>query len=81
MRQGGGRILFTEDWQAEFYRQQVWRLAATPYVAGIAAWLLYDFWTERRQIGFNRKGLIAEDKATRKLAFAATSELFARWRA
>jgi beta-glucuronidase len=81
---GAGRVLFTEDWQAEFYRQQVKRLAATPYVAGIAAWLLYDFRTERRQTGFqkgfNRKGLIAEDKATRKLAFTALSELFAEWR-
>lgn len=81
---GAGRVLFTEDWQAEFYRQQIKRLAATPYVAGIAAWLLYDFRTERRQTGFqkgfNRKGLIAEDKATRKLAFAVLSELFAEWR-
>lgn len=80
---GAGRVLFTEDWQAEFYRQQVRRLAATPYVAGIAAWLLYDFRTERRQTGFqkgfNRKGLIAEDKTTRKLAFATLAELFAEW--
>lgn len=80
---GAGRVLFTEDWQAEFYRQQVRRLAATPYVAGIAAWLLYDFRTERRQTGFqkgfNRKGLIAEDKTTRKLAFAVLTELFAEW--
>ncbi|RXT48139.1 glycoside hydrolase family 2 [Bosea sp. Tri-44] len=81
---GAGRVLFTEDWQAEFYRQQVRRLAATPYVAGIAAWLLYDFRTERRQTGFqkgfNRKGLIAEDKTTRKLAFAVLAGLFAEWR-
>ncbi|MGX1789984.1 glycoside hydrolase family 2 protein [Bosea sp. NPDC055332] len=81
---GAGRVLFTEDWQAEFYRQQVRRLAATPYVAGIAAWLLYDFRTERRQTGFqkglNRKGLIGQDKTTRKLAFTALSELFAEWR-
>lgn len=80
---GAGRVLFTEDWQAEFYRQQVRRLAATPYVAGIAVWLLYDFRTERRQTGFqkgfNRKGLIAEDKTTRKLAFAVLTELFAEW--
>jgi beta-glucuronidase len=36
-------------------------------------WLLYDFRSERRQTefnrGFNRKGLIAQDKQTRKLAF------------
>lgn len=82
---GAGRILFTEDWQAEFYRQQIRRLATTPYVAGIAAWLLYDFRTERRQTGFqkgfNRKGLIAEDKTTRKLAFTALAGLFSEWSA
>lgn len=80
---GAGRVLFTEDWQAEFYRQQISRLAAIPYVAGIAAWLLYDFRTERRQTGFqkgfNRKGLIAEDKTTRKLAFGVLAQLFAEW--
>ncbi len=77
---GAGRILFTEDWQAEFYRQQMARLVSTPYVAGVAAWLLYDFRTERRQTGFqkgfNRKGLIAEDKKTRKAAFHALSALY-----
>ena len=35
-------------------------------------WLLYDFRSERRQTvfnqGFNRTGLIAKDKTTRKLA-------------
>jgi beta-glucuronidase len=68
-----GRVLFSEDWQAEFYSQQMARITRVPYVAGIAAWLLYDFRTERRQTGFqrgwNRKGLIAEDKTTKKLAF------------
>jgi beta-glucuronidase len=77
---GAGRVLFTEDWQAEFHRQQFRRIAATPYVAGLAAWLLYDFRTERRQTGFqrgfNRKGLIDADKETRKLAFAALADCF-----
>jgi beta-glucuronidase len=79
-QRGAGRVLFTEDWQAEFYRQQVVRIAATDYVAGLAAWLLYDFRSERRQTtfqrGFNRKGLIGADKATRKLAFDALAESF-----
>ena len=39
-----------------------------------ASLLLDEYRTERRQTrfqrGFNRKGLIAEDKATKKLAFA-----------
>ena len=76
---GAGRVLFTEDWQATFYEQQLARIAAAPYVRGVAAWLLYDFRTERRQTGFqkgfNRKGLIGHDKATTKLAFAA----FKQW--
>lgn len=75
-----GRVLFSEDWQAEFYRQQMERLTKTPYISGLAAWLLYDFRTERRQTGFqrgwNRKGLIAEDKATKKQAFFALKEQF-----
>lgn len=75
-----GRVLFSEEWQSEFYRQQITRLYRTPYVAGVAAWLLYDFRTERRQTGFqrgwNRKGLIAEDKATKKLAFGTLAALF-----
>lgn len=79
---GAGRVLFTEDWQADFYREQFRRIKATPYVAGLAAWLLYDFRTERRQTGFqrgfNRKGLIGADKATRKLAFGALAECYRR---
>lgn len=77
---GAGRMLFTEDWQAEFYRQQFRRIAATPFIAGLAAWLLYDFRTERRQTGFqrgfNRKGLIETDKLTKKLAFEALADCY-----
>ncbi len=77
---GGGRKLFTEDWQAEFYRMQWAEISRTPYVRGLAAWLLYDFRSERRQIGFqrgfNRKGLIAEDKQTRKAAFQTLAALY-----
>jgi beta-glucuronidase len=79
---GSGRILFTEDWQAEFYRQQFSRIAATPYSTGLAAWLLYDFRTERRQTGFqkgfNRKGLIEADKKTKKRAFDALATCYKR---
>jgi beta-glucuronidase len=70
---GGPRELFTEDCQAEIYRQQIELIRAAPYVCGMTPWLLYDFRSERRQTvfnqGFNRKGLIAQDKTTRKLAF------------
>jgi beta-glucuronidase len=54
-----------------------------PYVQGIAVWLLYDFRSERRQTrfqrGWNRKGLVAEDKTTRKAAFAALRDAWANW--
>lgn len=77
---GGGRKLFTEDWQAEFYRMQWREIMRTPYVRGLAAWLLYDFRSERRQTGFqrgfNRKGLIAEDKQTKKAAFHTLAALY-----
>jgi beta-glucuronidase len=59
-------------------------LAKTPWIRGIAAWLLYDFRSERRQTsfqrGFNRKGLIAEDKQTKKMAFDALAGLYRRYR-
>ena len=70
---GGEGEFFTEECQAYVYEQQIAHLARAPYVCGITPWLLYDFRSERRQTvfnqGFNRKGLIAQDKKTRKLAF------------
>jgi len=61
------------DTQAEIYRCQIEIVGRAPYVQGFCPWLLYDFRSERRQtrfqLGWNRKGLISEDKATKKLAF------------
>lgn len=78
---GEGRTLFTEDWQAAFYRRQAEVLADAPWIRGLAAWLLYDFRSDRRQTrlqrGFNRKGLIAEDKTTKKRAFHALAAIYA----
>jgi beta-glucuronidase len=34
----------------------------------------------REQVGFNRKGVIAEDKTTKKLAFKALAQCFQRLR-
>lgn len=70
---GAADQFFTEECQARVYQQQIDHLALAPYVCGMTPWLLYDFRSERRQTvfnqGFNRKGLIAQDKKTRKLAF------------
>ncbi|WP_421726180.1 glycoside hydrolase family 2 protein [Bauldia sp.] len=70
---GSLTTFFTEERQAQFYRDQFAVLSLCDYVRGVCPWLLYDFRSERRQMalqgGFNRKGLIAEDKATKKQAF------------
>jgi beta-glucuronidase len=75
--------LFGEERQAAFFRSQLDILRLFPRVQGMAAWLLYDFRSERRQTrfqrGWNRKGLIAEDKTTRKAAFAALRDAWANW--
>ena len=67
-----GRI-FTEEHMAAIYERQLEILGRSAAVKGISPWLLYDFRTERRQNpyqrGWNRKGLMADDKRTRKLAF------------
>jgi hypothetical protein len=43
------------------------------FQAGVTPWILYDFRCPRRlnryQEGFNRKGLIDQDRKTKKLAF------------
>jgi beta-glucuronidase len=78
---GPASELFTEEHQAAVLTAQLDAVAATPYVRGIAPWILYDFRTERRQThlqrGWNRKGLIAADKRTRKLAFATVAARYA----
>jgi beta-glucuronidase len=76
--------LFTEECQARILNEQVRISSAKPYICGIAPWLLYDFRSERRQTifneGFNRKGVIAEDKRTRKLGFQALADSYRRCR-
>ncbi len=82
-RHGPANELFTEECQANVLDQQLLTLAGVPYIRGVAPWILYDFRTERRQTafqrGYNRKGLIAADKATRKLAFAVVARRYRAW--
>lgn len=65
---------FSEDYMTEVYRRQIDILGRLDYIRGMSPWILYDFRAEKRmnryQRGWNRKGLIAQDKATRKDAFA-----------
>lgn len=48
----------------------------------MSPWILYDFRAEKRmnryQRGWNRKGLIAQDKTTRKKAFAVLAAHYHR---
>ena len=70
---------FSEEYQAEYYRQTLAMLAQIPNFAGISPWILKDFRSPRRQRpviqdGWNRKGLVSET-GERKQAF----EVLAEW--
>ena len=73
---------FTEDYMDRVYRQQLERVAKADYVRGLSPWILYDFRSPRRQNrfqrGWNRKGLIGQDKQTRKLAFHTLAAHYAK---
>lgn len=68
---GGDEELYTEEHQAKVYEKQL--EVADGHLQGFFPWILYDFRSPIRlnavQEGFNRKGLIADDHRTRKLAF------------
>ncbi|WOI56564.1 glycoside hydrolase family 2 protein [Palleronia sp. LCG004] len=82
---GPARGLFSLDYQAEVYRKQIATLRGLDYVKGISPWILYDFRVERRQNrfqrGWNRKGLIAADKTTKKPAFDILATYYAERKA
>jgi beta-glucuronidase len=64
---------FSEEFQAEYYRQTLAMAARIPSLAGMSPWILKDFRSPRRQHpvfqqGWNRKGLISET-GQRKQAF------------
>ncbi len=76
--------LFSLAYQAEVYEKQIEVLRRLDYIRGISPWILYDFRVERRQgvfqRGFNRKGLIAADKQTKKPAFQILADFYAELR-
>ena len=64
---------FTEEYQAEYYRQTLAMADRIPALRGMSPWILKDFQSPRRQHpiyqnGWNRKGLISET-GVRKEAF------------
>ncbi len=71
---------FTEEYMENIYKLQIETISKMDYVKGMTPWLLYDFTCPRRQNqfqkGFNRKGLIAEDKKNKKKAFFVLQEFY-----
>lgn len=63
---------FSEEYQADYYRQTLAMAAKIPNLRGLSPWILKDFRSPRRQNafqqGWNRKGLMSET-GQHKLAF------------
>jgi beta-glucuronidase len=82
-RRGAAGVMFTENKMVEVYRAQTQAIAACDWIVGMSAWILYDFRSERRQNrhqrGFNRKGLIAADKRSKKRAFGVLRDFYRDW--
>jgi beta-glucuronidase len=73
---------FSEEFQAEYYRQALAMAGKVPFLRGLAPWILKDFRSPRRQHpvhqqGWNRKGLISET-GQRKQAFGVLAEHYRR---
>ena len=82
-RHGASVERYTEENQALILQRQLRELYQATYVRGISPWVLYDFRTERRQNnlqrGINLKGLIAANKADKKLSFEAVARIYSEW--
>lgn len=71
---------FSEEFQADYYRQTLAMLDKVPTMAGMSPWILKDFRSPRRQLsgvqdGWNRKGLVSES-GQRKQAFAVLADYY-----
>lgn len=79
-RHGGELEIWTEEYQARVYRQQLRMLRNAPTWRGLSPWILKDFRTPLRflpgiQDGWNRKGLVSET-GEKKAAFAVLREFY-----
>jgi beta-glucuronidase len=77
---GDARTRFTEEYQAELYRNTLPMLQRIPGFSGTTPWILCDFRSPRRvlpgiQDGWNRKGLIGEN-GKKKEAFNVLKEFY-----
>lgn len=76
---------FSEEFQADYYRQTLAMARKVPFLRGLAPWILKDFRSPRRQHpvhqqGWNRKGVIS-NTGQRKLAFFVLSDEYQRRKA
>jgi beta-glucuronidase len=77
---GSKTDMFTEEFMENVYKKQIDIIRSLEYIQGMSPWILYDFRASRRynrfQKGWNRKGLIAQDKQTKKLAFYVLQQFY-----
>ena len=71
---------FSEDFQAEYYRETLKMVKIVPGLSGLSPWILKDFQSPRRmnhkyQDYWNRKGLVSP-RGEKKLAFHILSEWY-----
>jgi beta-glucuronidase len=71
---------FSEEFQAEYYRQTLAMAAKVPFLRGLVPWILKDFRSPRRQHpvyqqGWNRKGLVSET-GVRKQTFDVLADYY-----
>ena len=75
------RRKFSEEFQADYYRQTLAMADRIPNLVGMSPWILKDFRSPRRQHpvfqqGWNRKGLVSET-GQRKAAFGVLADWYA----
>lgn len=76
----GAMKKFSEEYQAEYYRNTLAMASKIPTLAGMSPWVLKDFRSPRRehpllQNGWNRKGLLSET-GVRKQAFDVLADYY-----
>jgi len=81
-KRGGPLDIWSEDYQARVYRQQLKMLQNSPALRGISPWVLKDFRAPYRlntetQNYWNRKGLVSET-GKEKLVFKELSDYYKR---
>lgn len=79
-RHGAVDERFTEEYQANLYREQLGMLSKIPFLRGMSPWILVDFRSPRRPLPgiqdfYNRKGLIS-NTGERKEAFFVLKKFY-----